>query len=124
VQLWVGAGLEARVRPADLVGAIANEAEVPGKEIGPIVIYDDYSVVGVPARYLNQILQSMAGASIRGREAALRLATARDTAPHPPRRAAHSESPRSSRRKPARLTRKEFSKPARRDTKGKKKKRK
>lgn len=124
VQLWVGAGLEARVRPADLVGAIANEAEVPGKEIGPIVIYDDYSVVGVPARYLNQILQSMAGASIRGREAALRLATARDTAPHPPRRAAHSESPRSSRRKPARPTRKEFSKPAGRDTKGKKKKRK
>ncbi|MBI3244403.1 MAG: DEAD/DEAH box helicase [Chloroflexi bacterium] len=123
VQLWVGAGLEARVRPADLVGAIANEAEVPGKEIGPIVIYDDYSVVGVPARYLNQVLQSMAGASIRGREAALRLATARDIAPRPPRRAAHSESPHSSRRKPARTTGKEFSKPAKRDTKGKKKKR-
>ncbi len=120
MQLWVGAGLEARVRPADLVGAIANEAEVPGKEIGPIVIYDDYSLVGVPGRYLNKILESMAGASIRGREAALRLATARDIAP---RRKAGSESSHSPRRKPEHSPRKEFSKPAKRDTKGKKKRR-
>jgi ATP-dependent RNA helicase DeaD len=85
VSLWVGAGLNASVRPADLVGAIANEASVPGREIGPIAIYDDYSVVGVPAQYVQQVLNSMAGASIRGREAGLRLASARDTAAPPPR---------------------------------------
>jgi len=93
VHVWVGAGLRARMRPADLVGAIANEAEVSGKDIGPIAIYDDYSVVGVPAHALNKILERMAGATIRGQEAKLRLATTQDLAPHAPRSAPGPKAP-------------------------------
>ncbi len=42
-------GRKAGVRPGDLVGAIANETGLSGREIGPIRITDNYSVVGVPA---------------------------------------------------------------------------
>jgi ATP-dependent RNA helicase DeaD len=122
VSLWVGAGLEARVRPADLVGAIANEAQIPGKEIGPIAIYEEYSVVGVPARYVEQVLQSMAGAAIRGRDANLRLATAHDSAARPPRATPRPESAaHEPRRKPAS---KKFDKTAKHDKKEKKNKKK
>jgi ATP-dependent RNA helicase DeaD len=91
IHLWVGAGLNAHVRPGDLVGAIANEAEIPGKEIGPIAIYDEYSVVGVPAEYVDQVLQVMAKSSIRGVAANMRLATARDSAGKAPRAKARNQ---------------------------------
>ncbi|NJN97933.1 MAG: hypothetical protein HC875_29590, partial [Anaerolineales bacterium] len=39
----------AGVRPQDLVGAIANETSVPGRDIGAIEIQDRFSLVEVPA---------------------------------------------------------------------------
>jgi len=62
------------VRPADIVGAIANEADVPGKAIGAIDIYDSFTFVEVPARYGAQVLDRMARATIRGRPVEVRLA--------------------------------------------------
>ena len=124
VSLWVGAGLEDRVRPADLVGAIANEAQIPGKEIGPIAIYDTYSVVGVPAQYIDQVLQNMVGASIRGHDANLRLATARDNAAPPPRDNSPTRSARAPSGKPPHTPNRKFSKSAKHDKKEKKKHRK
>ncbi|HZY42629.1 MAG TPA: DbpA RNA binding domain-containing protein, partial [Anaerolineae bacterium] len=81
VMLYISAGREAGMRPADIVGAIANEANLPGKHIGPIEIFDDYSVVGVPAEFQAQVLTAMAGATVRGQAANIRLATPRDTGP-------------------------------------------
>ena len=81
VQLFIGAGLSAGVRPADIVGAIANEANLPGRNIGPIDIFDRYTLVGVPAEYRDQVLDAMAGTTIRGQATNIRLSTARDAAP-------------------------------------------
>jgi len=47
VRLFVGLGRHAGVRPADLVGAIANEAGVKGDAIGAIEIADRFSMVEV-----------------------------------------------------------------------------
>ena len=44
----ISLGRNAGVRPADLVGAIANEAGLTGADIGPIRITEHSSVVGVP----------------------------------------------------------------------------
>ena len=85
VMLYIGADRVAGMRPADIVGAIANEANLPGKHIGPIEIFDDYSVVGVPAEFQAQVLTAMAGATVRGQAANIRLATSRDTAARQPR---------------------------------------
>ena len=47
VRLWVGGGRRAGLRPGDLVGAITNEAHVPGSVIGAIQINDGFSLVDV-----------------------------------------------------------------------------
>ena len=65
------------MRPADIVGAIANEADVPGREIGAIDIYDRFSIVEVPARYQQQVMERMSGATLRGRPLDVRLAVER-----------------------------------------------
>jgi ATP-dependent RNA helicase DeaD len=74
VRLFIPAGTRAGVRPADIVGAIANEADVPGKAIGAIDIYDSFTFVEVPARYGAQVLERMAKATIRGRPVEVRVA--------------------------------------------------
>jgi ATP-dependent RNA helicase DeaD len=87
VRLFVNAGRDAGVRPADIVGAIANEAGVPGKSIGAIDIYDDFTFVDIPAEYQAQVLDGLSGAMLRSRQAHVRLATAQDVAPSGARRA-------------------------------------
>ena len=81
VQLFIGAGKSAGVRPADIVGAIANEANLPGRSIGPIEIFDRYALVGVPIEYQQHILDALADTTIRGQATNIRLATARDAVP-------------------------------------------
>jgi ATP-dependent RNA helicase DeaD len=87
VRFFIDAGRSHGVRPADVVGAIANEAEVPGKAIGAIDIYDDFTLVDVPAEYQEKVLTSMDRTTIRGRDANLRLVNKRDVpAERPPKR--------------------------------------
>jgi ATP-dependent RNA helicase DeaD len=74
VRLFLNAGRQSGVRPADVVGAIANEAGVPGKEIGAIDIDERFSLVEVPARYQQQVLERMAGVTLRGRTLTIRVA--------------------------------------------------
>jgi len=80
VRLFIAAGRQHGVRPADIVGAICNEAGVPGREIGSIDIFDAFTFVDVPEQYREQVLHGMARVRIRNLPANLRLATARDVA--------------------------------------------
>ncbi len=75
VRLFIAAGHSAGVRPRDIVGAIANEAGVPGKAIGSIDIYDRFTFVELPAQYQSQVLEKMARTTIRGRPVEIRIAT-------------------------------------------------
>jgi ATP-dependent RNA helicase DeaD len=75
VRLFLAAGSRAGVRPGDIVGAIANEAGIPGKAIGSIDIYDRFTFVEVPVEYREQVLRGMANATIRGRPVEIRVAT-------------------------------------------------
>jgi ATP-dependent RNA helicase DeaD len=87
VRFFIDAGRFHGVRPADIVGAIANEAGVPGKAIGAIDVYDDFTLVDVPAEYQAQVLESMGASTIRGRAAHIRLMAAGDVPTRrPPRR--------------------------------------
>jgi ATP-dependent RNA helicase DeaD len=89
VRLFIDAGRRGGVRPTDIVGAIASEAGVPGKEIGAVDVYDRVTFVELPARYKDQVLERMAHAAIRNRP--VRIALARpsgETAGAPRRRAA------------------------------------
>jgi ATP-dependent RNA helicase DeaD len=71
-RIYIGLGRLAGIRPADLVGAIANEAGLTSREIGPIQIGDKFSLVGVPAESVDRVIASLRGASIRGKKVLVR----------------------------------------------------
>ena len=73
--LYVAMGRSAGMRPGDLVGAIANEAGLDGRQIGPIRISDHYSVVGVPEREAERVIGVMNGSTIRGKATKVRRFT-------------------------------------------------
>ena len=60
------------MRPADIVGAIAGEANVPGDRIGAIEITDQFTLVDVDEGDADRIVQVLSGASIRGRQVPVR----------------------------------------------------
>ena len=70
--IYVGLGRKAGMRPGDLVGAIANETDLTGREIGPIRISDNYSVVGVPEQAVDTVVKAIRATTIRGKKAKAR----------------------------------------------------
>ena len=72
VQLWVGGGRRANIRPGDLVGAIANEAGVPGSVVGAIQIFDEFALVDVQPGVAEAVEQALRGARIRGQQLQVR----------------------------------------------------
>jgi ATP-dependent RNA helicase DeaD len=70
--LFVNLGRIEGVRPGDLVGAIANEAGIPGRDIGPIKIAQHHSKVGVPLEERDGVLARMRTTTVRGKKATVR----------------------------------------------------
>jgi hypothetical protein len=67
VRLFINVGRNQGARPQDFVGAIANEAGIPGRAIGAIDIFDDYTFVDIPREFVDRVLEAMRGAKIKGR---------------------------------------------------------
>jgi ATP-dependent RNA helicase DeaD len=72
VRLFIGGGRRAGIRPGDLVGAITNEAGVPGSVVGAIQINDGFSLVDVQESVADDVGRALAGATIRGRRLQVR----------------------------------------------------
>jgi ATP-dependent RNA helicase DeaD len=72
VRLFVGAGRAAGVRPQDLVGAIAGESRLKGRDIGTIEIADRFSLVEVPEAAADEVIAALRGSTIKGRRATVR----------------------------------------------------
>ena len=60
------------MRPADIVGAIANEAGIDSSGIGAIDIADKFSLVDVPADDADAIIAALRGTKIRGKKVMVR----------------------------------------------------
>jgi ATP-dependent RNA helicase DeaD len=71
-RIFVGAGRQARIRPADLVGAITNEAGISSRDLGAVEIADRFSLVEVPDARVNDIVAAMRRTTIRGQKVAVR----------------------------------------------------
>ncbi len=67
VRLFVNLGKNQKVRPGDILGAIAGETGMPGKLIGSIDMYDKYTFVEVPREYASEVIQVMKTAKIKGK---------------------------------------------------------
>ena len=72
VRLFVGAGRQAGIRPADLVGAITGEARVPSRALGAIEIADTFALVEVPDELADEIVAAMRKAKLRGQKVTIR----------------------------------------------------
>jgi ATP-dependent RNA helicase DeaD len=71
-RLFIGAGRERGIRPQDLVGAIANEAGLSGRQIGSIEIAERFSLVEVPEAAADQVVAALRHRTIKGRKTTVR----------------------------------------------------
>ncbi|MBA3314523.1 MAG: DEAD/DEAH box helicase [Planctomycetaceae bacterium] len=71
-RLYVAAGRDAGVRPQDLVGAIAAEAGLKGRDVGAIEIADRFSLVEVPEADAEKVIKALRAGTIRGKKVAVR----------------------------------------------------
>ncbi len=67
VRLFINLGKNQRIKPGDILGAIAGETGMPGKLIGSIDMYDKYTFVEVPREYASEVIQVMKTAKIKGK---------------------------------------------------------
>ncbi|MFN9422608.1 DEAD/DEAH box helicase [Gemmatimonas sp.] len=72
--LWIGAGRKLKMRPGDLVGAIANEAGLDSAHIGSIQIADNFITVEVPEDMADEVISALKNTKIKG----LRVQVRRD----------------------------------------------
>ena len=67
VRLFVNIGKKQKVKPGDLLGAFAGESGMPGKLVGAIDMYDNYTFVEVPKEYAKDVLNAMKNVKIKGK---------------------------------------------------------
>ena len=68
-------GRAGRITPGDLVGAIANETNLVGREIGPIKIAEKFSTVGVPDHAVDHVIDAMKRTTLKGKKTTVRRFT-------------------------------------------------
>ena len=73
-RLMINIGRNAGVRPQDVVGAIANEANIPGRSIGAIDIMDAHTFVDVPGEFAQRVIAALTAASVKGRPVNVEIA--------------------------------------------------
>lgn len=67
IRFHVNLGKNQGIRPGDILGAIAGECDIPGRDIGEIEIFDNYSFFNAADEHLDTILYGMEGAQIKGK---------------------------------------------------------
>jgi ATP-dependent RNA helicase DeaD len=73
-RLFIGAGRSAGVRPQDIVGAIAGETRLSGRDIGAIEIADRFTLVEVPLGAADEVVTALRASTIKGKKATVRRA--------------------------------------------------
>ncbi len=76
-RLYIDVGRDDNVRPADIVGAIANEAGIPGRAIGAIELFERFALVEVPSNQAEKVMRALRHTTIRGRKIAPSVARPR-----------------------------------------------
>ena len=59
VRLFINIGKKDKIKPSNILGAIAGESGMPGKLVGAIDMMDNYTFVDVPAIHAEKVLKAM-----------------------------------------------------------------
>ncbi|MCU7511639.1 MAG: DEAD/DEAH box helicase [Ignavibacteria bacterium] len=73
-RLFLNVGKKDKVKPGDIVGAIAGETGLPGKIIGEIDMFDKFTFVNVPEKFAGEIIEVMQDNQIRGKKISIEVA--------------------------------------------------
>ncbi len=65
-RMYLDVGRMDGVRPADIVGAIANEAGISGRAIGAIELFDRSAIVELPSDRVERVVRALQRTSVRG----------------------------------------------------------
>jgi ATP-dependent RNA helicase DeaD len=79
----IEAGSVHGIKPGNIVGAIANEADIEGVHIGRVDIREDHSYVDLPEGMPKEIFKQLQKVRVAGRE--LRISRVAEKPPKPPR---------------------------------------
>jgi ATP-dependent RNA helicase DeaD len=71
-KLYVGGGRKLKIRPGDIVGAIANEMGVDGSVIGAIQVFDRHSIVEVTESIADEVIAALSATTIKGKKLQVR----------------------------------------------------
>lgn len=73
-RLFVRAGRNQGVTAGDLVGAIANEANISGRDIGAIEVQNNFSFVDVPRSDAHRVIDALLRSGVRGKRVKVNIA--------------------------------------------------
>lgn len=73
VRFHINVGKKSKVRVADIVGAVAGECDIQGKNIGAIDLFDNYSFFEIPSKYEKTVLSKMKNIKIKGKKVTAQL---------------------------------------------------
>lgn len=76
-RLFINVGKRDRIKPGDILGAIAGESGIAGHVVGSIDMYDHYTFVEVPKSYKAKVLQGMENVQIKGKAVSVEAAKKR-----------------------------------------------
>jgi len=68
VRYRIEVGRKHEARPGDIVGAIANEADIDSQYIGHIRLYDEFSTVDLPEGMPSEVFKQLRGVFVRGQK--------------------------------------------------------
>lgn len=66
-KIAINIGRDCRVAPNHIVGALAERTGIAGSEVGKIEIFDDKTIVSIPADKIDIVMDAMLGCKICGR---------------------------------------------------------
>ncbi|MDR1766180.1 MAG: DEAD/DEAH box helicase [Lachnospiraceae bacterium] len=75
VRLFINIGKNQNIRPGDILGAIAGESGMPGKMVGSIDMFDNYTFVDVPQEQAKSVLKAMQDVKIKGKNVRMEQAS-------------------------------------------------
>ncbi len=76
-RLFINIGKEQKVKPGDVLGAVAGETGIPGKMVGSIDMYDKYTFVEVPQDIADMVVDAMQNVKIKGKSVHMELANSK-----------------------------------------------
>lgn len=72
-RVFLAAGKRDGVRVGDIVGAVANEAGIPGDRIGQVELFESHAIVELNADDAAKVVQALGSVSLRGRRLSARI---------------------------------------------------